>query len=179
LEEIIMSEPTIVSNPYPNTEQAPQKQQNSCWAACMAWYTKNVLGTEAYSEDTIWQMASFKAMYETRSTDGYRWRVDGKKYGSLETQELISFLQSTPWNLSANSFPTLSGSMIQTRLAKGPVFVGYYDLSGATWHVNVICGYDADLDMVVAMEPRSGQFMDKSIADFTVSSSFNVLGWRN
>jgi hypothetical protein len=169
---------TLVSNPYSGTDAIKQHHRNGCWAACLEWYCRCVLGTTGYTQDGIRQISGVKALYESNASTGTRYRTWSKKYGTLETNELIALLQSSPWFLSSAKVTNFNGSVLQPRLARGPVFVGFYDLSGNTWHVNIICNYDSTLDMAVAMEPRSGKFLDKSMADFTVDSPFNVLGWR-
>lgn len=177
--EKIMSEPTIVSNPFSHIPAIKQNHRNGCWAACMEWWSKGVLGYGGFTQDNIREIDVIKEMYETNSTNGKNWNKKGKKYGSLEKHELIGFLQCAPWSLNAQEVTNFNSATLQTRLQRGPVVIGFYDLSGNTWHVNIICGYDSNYDMAVVMEPRDGEFVDKAFSDFTMNSSFNVLGWRN
>jgi len=169
---------TLVSNPFSSTKPVKQHHRNGCWAACLEWWCKCILGTTGYTQDGIRKMSGVKAMYKSDSATGKKYKTKSKMYGTLETHEFIGLLQSSPWYLGAGDTTQFNGAMLQTKLARGPVFVGFYDLSGNTWHVNIICNYDPALDMAVVMEPRDGEFQDKAFASFTVNSSFNVLGWR-
>ena len=174
---------TLVSNPFSNTTPIKQHHRNGCWAACLEWWSRCVLGCTGYTQDGIRANADFKALYQSNSATGTKYSTKSKKYGTLETHELISVLQCTPWHLHAEKITGFNAAQLQNRLASGPVVIGFYDLSGNTWHVNIVCNYDATYDMAVVMEPRTGKFVDKSLADFTMAapdgSLFNVLGWRN
>jgi len=169
---------TLVSNPYSDTHAIRQHHRNGCWAACLEWWCKCVLGTTGYTQDGIRQNSSVKSMYQSDSGTGTQYHTWSSRYGTLETNELLSLLQGGPWFLAASTVNNFNGAVLQTKLARGPVIVGFYDLSGNTWHVNVICNYDSSLDMALVMEPRKGKYMDKAMADFTVASNFNLLGWR-
>jgi hypothetical protein len=173
---------TLVSNPFSGTAPIKQHHRNGCWAACLEWWSRCVLGCTGYTQDGIRANKEVKSMYKSDSSSGKKFSTKSKKYGTLETHKLMGLLQSSPWYLHAEKTTQFSGTMLQTRLSSGPVFIGFYDLSGNTWHVNIICNYDSSFDMAVVMEPRNGKFLDKSLSDFTMAApdgaQFNVLGWR-
>lgn len=169
---------TLVSNPYPGAKAIKQHHRNGCWAACLEWYSRCVLGCTGYTQDGIRKDKGVKAMYKSNSVTGAKYSTGNAAYGTLETEELRALFESSPWCLATENVQNFNSVVLQNRLKYGPVLVGYYDLSGNTWHVNVVVNYDADLDMVLAMEPKSGKYMDKAMADLTVSSPFNILAWR-
>lgn len=169
---------TLVSNPFSGVKPIKQHHRNGCWAACLEWWSRCVLGCTGYTQDSIRKDSTIKALYKSNSVTGAKYKTSASAYGTLETHELIGLMQRAPWHLQATQVTNFAGPLLQSRLASGPVVIGYFDLSGNTWHVNIICNYDASLDMAVAMEPRTGKYMDKAIADFTVNSPFNILGWR-
>jgi len=169
---------TLVTNPYSGTSAIKQHHRNGCWAACLEWWSRCVLGCTGYTQDGIRKQSEIKALYKSNSATGQKYKTSATGYGTLETHELIAVLRKSPWHLSAAQENNFNGAVLQNRLTTGPVVIGYFDLSGNTWHVNVICAYDAELGLTAAMEPRSGKYLDKSLSDFTVQSPFHVLGWR-
>ena len=169
---------TIVSNPFSDYKPVKQHHRNGCWAACLEWWSRTVLGCTGYTQDGIRKMSSVKAMYKSDSTTGVKYKTKSDEYGTLEKHELIGLLRTTPWCLSAAEVIKPTAASLQTHLSRGPVMIGFYDLNGDTWHVNVICNYDPVYDMVVAMEPRSGKYVDRAFFEYIEYSSYNVVGWR-
>lgn len=174
-----MSEPTIVANPYSRVPAIKQNHKNGCWAACMEWWSKGVLGWGGFTQDNLREIDWIKEMYETNSSTGNKWSKYGKNYGTLEKHELIMYLECQPWALTTQEMTNFNANFLQAKLAKAPVVIGFYDLSGNTWHVNIICGYDAAFDMAVVMEPRTGEFLDKGFSEFSAKSNFHILAWKN
>ena len=169
---------TLVTNSYSNINPVKQHHRNGCWAACLEWWSKAVLGNNSVRQDRLRQESSIRSKYKSDSVSGTNYGTSHSMYGTLETSELLWLLQQARWGMQVQQFNGFTSADLTAKLASGPVMIGFFDLSGNTWHVNVICGYDSTMDMVVAMEPRTGEFLDKGFSDFTGWSAFNVIGWK-
>jgi hypothetical protein len=170
---------TIVSNPYSHINAVSQNHRNACWAACLEFWAKAVNNNNSITQHTLRNEAGIKACYEHDSETNTNLNDstdDG--YGKMEAWELLWLMRQPRWGMQVAQFTRMSSKKLKKKLQNGPVFIGFYDLSGNTWHVNVICGYDSTLKMVSVMEPRSGQFEDKSYSEFIDYSAFNIVGWK-
>jgi hypothetical protein len=163
-----------IENKYKNTKPILQQKQNDCWAASLAWWLTAMKMANAIGRYQIYNDTIFKSYYrdDCAPTD--------PNYGKLSKEELIKVLSDSRWGLSVLEMPYFTGTDVTGFLKKGPVIVGYYDIGRQTYHVNVICGYDAELDMVVSMEPASRRriFEERSVWEYSANGDFNILAWK-
>ncbi len=169
----------FVKNKFKKVKPIKQAHVNGCWAACLEWYMKVVDPSKAIAQEVIRQQADIKKMYESDSTTGLKYGVGNSNYGVLEKHELIAVLRQPMWGLAAGEQPALQSWDVKWALnERGPIIIGFYDAYANGNHVNVICGFNEEYDMVEAMEPRTGKFVERGLTAYTMDSPTNVVAWR-
>jgi hypothetical protein len=169
----------FVENSYKNIKAIKQEHRNGCWAACLDWWMKaNQFGL-GLTQHSLRKEADLKAMYNSDSTTGDVHNKSHADYGVLEKHELLSVLRQPRFDMFVMEDPAPSGWTIAEKLySNGPIIIGYYDGVVMGNHLNVICGYDSDYEMVEVMEPRKGKFVEKGLSEFIGGTDPNVLGWK-
>jgi len=166
----------FVTNPYKHITPIKQSHRNSCWAACLAWWCKAVNNNTGITQRELRNDDELEAMY--KNYGGVTLRRKDENYGTLEDDEMLWLLQQARWGMSVQQFTSLTVNDIKQKLAKGPVYIGYFDAYANGNHVNVICGFDDQTSMCEVMEPRTGRFVEKGIMDLTFNSAMILLGWK-
>lgn len=170
----------FVDNEYKKIKPIKQEHKNACWAACLEWWQKaHGFGT-VYSQSALRKESDIKAMYNSDSVTGQTLKKSNANYGVLEKHELLSLYRQPRFEMYVYEEPALRPGLIHEILAtRGPVIVGYFDAFSNGNHINVICGYDLDLQMVEVMEPRKGKFVERGLSEYTSGSGSLVLAYRN
>jgi hypothetical protein len=168
----------FVTNKYKKITPIKQIHTNSCWAACLQWWCRAANNNNALSQKVLMKEEDVKSRYEGDSVTGVVHAKDHADYGVLEEHELLWLLQQARWGMAAYKMSGFNGDSLSALLENGPVYIGYFDSFSNGNHVNVICGYDAELDMVEAMEPRKGKFVERGLHVYTSHSGMNLVGWK-
>lgn len=170
----------FVDNNYKKTKPIKQEHTNACWAACLEWWQKAHKFGTVYSQSALRKESDIKAMYSSDSVTGQVFTKGQANYGLLEKNELLSLYRQPRFELFVYEEAALQPGLIHEILAtRGPIIVGYFDAFSNGNHVNVICGYDLDLQMVEAMEPRKGKFIERGLGVYTGGTAPIVLAYRN
>lgn len=168
----------FVKNKYRHIKAVKQHHPNACWAAALEWWLKAVNNNNAISRHSMWNDADIKSRYENDSTTNAVLSTEHDDYGVLEEQEILWLLKQPRWGMAAYKMTGLDGDALLALLEKGPVYIGYFDAYSNGNHVNVICGYNPDYDMVEVMEPRKGKFKERGLTELTSHSNMNLVGWK-
>ena len=168
----------FVRNKYRNITPVKQHHPNACWAAALEWWLKAVNNNNTISRSALWKEADVKSRYENDSTTNTVLSESHADYGVLEEAEMLWLLKQPRWGMAAYKMTGFDGSSLESLLENGPVYIGYFDSFSNGNHVNVICGYNAELNMVEVMEPRTGKFKEKGLTELTSHSSMNLVGWK-
>ncbi|MBX3296602.1 MAG: hypothetical protein KF762_12930 [Acidobacteria bacterium] len=170
----------FVDNDYKKVKPIKQEHKNACWAACLEWWQRaNKFGT-VYSQSALRKEKDIKAMYNSDSTTGYVHKKSHANYGVLEKHELLSLYRQPRFEMFVYEEPALQPGLFHELLAtRGPVIIGYFDSFSNGNHVNVVCGYDLDLQMVEVMEPRKGKFVERGVTEYLGGPEPLVLAYRN
>lgn len=170
----------FVENRYTGIKPVKQEHKNACWAACLEWWQKaNGFGT-VYSQSALRKESDIKAMYSSDSVSGDTRKKGHKDYGVLEKHELFGLYRQPRFEMFVYEEPALQPGLIHEILAtRGPLIVGYFDAWSYGNHVNVICGYDLDLQMVEVMEPRKGKFVERGLTEYTSGTEPLIIAYRN
>ncbi|MBC7899829.1 MAG: hypothetical protein H7070_07210 [Saprospiraceae bacterium] len=168
----------FVKNKYKHINPVKQTHRNSCWAACLEFWVKAATGNRSITQKQLRGDEDLIDRYESDSTTGAVFAKKDEDYGVLEESEILWLLKQPSWGMSAWQMSNVEGGTIQDLLTTGPVYIGYYDSYSQGNHVNVICGYNEDYDMVEAMEPRKGKFVERGMTTYTANSAINIIGWK-
>lgn len=170
----------FVDNEYKKVKPVKQQHRNSCWAACLEWWQRAVKISTVYSQSALRNEADLKAMYNSDSTTGVVHKKNHDDYGVLEKHELLSVLGQPRFELFRYEEPSLRPGLVHEILAtRGPIIVGYFDAFSNGNHINVICGYDMEFEMVEVMEPRKGKFEERGLSQYTSGPAPLILAYRN
>ncbi len=168
----------FVTNKYKHVPPVKQNHRNSCWAACLEFWVRAATGNRSITAKKLWKDEELIERYNSDSESGDVHSKSHDDYGVLEKSEILWLLRQPRWGMSAWEMAGVNGELISDLLANVPVYIGYFDTYSAGNHVNVICGYDAELDMVEAMEPRKGKFVERGLYMYTENSAMNIVGWK-
>lgn len=170
----------FVDNRYKKVKPVKQEHRNGCWAACLEWWQKAIGASAVYSQSALRKESAIKAMYVSDSTTGDVHKKSHDDYGVLEKHELLQLLGEPRFGLFRYEEPSLRPGLIHEILAtRGPIIVGYFDSFSNGNHINVICGYDLDLQMVEVMEPRKGKFQERGVSEYLGGPSPLILAYKN
>jgi hypothetical protein len=169
---------SLVSNPYKHIKPVKQRYDNNCWAACLEWWLKAVNNNNALSQYALWKDPDMKQRYTSDSTTGEVFTKRHDDYGTMEEHEMLWLLKQPRWGMAAYKISKIDGSALESLLETGPVYIGYFDSYSNGNHVNVICGYNSEYELVKVMEPRKGKFEEKGLTSLTTHSHMNIVGWK-
>jgi hypothetical protein len=143
------------------TPPVRQHTQHSCWAACIEWWTKALLGGRP-------QM----------SQDQIRRRYAGlaQNDGKMLPSHLVRILKEPQW--MANVVLSEGLRTIREKLELGPMIVGYTDVFYVAGHANVLVAPSLSYpDHFIVMEPATGVMTHKSYGKYTSSRRKLVAAW--
>ena len=134
-----------------------QQQPNWCWAACMEWWSQAMKG----GRPALSQAAIFNTFKTQAESDG-----------SISVLNLATVLRTASWRANVDviqahasegvCLPAAPGlKLLMTRLASGPVILGYYHLavSARGAHAIVVVAPSSSYEgEFVIMEPDRGAF---------------------
>lgn len=150
-----------------------QIDEMSCWAASMQWWLSYMSPTRPF--DTQEQL-----LHEFRKHTFLPDDYDTENYGGLSKEGLIQMLKTTRFKMKHKEMAgiSLSSHYLGKKLAKSPVIVSFYDITGGGYHVNVIVRAVSDgrgNQSISAMEPRTGGFLTRTILHYQQGNV--VLGY--
>jgi hypothetical protein len=136
-----------MSKNYRNITAEKQIDETTCWAAALVWWLKAVRNrTDFTQEDLLQEYIAY-----------WRDAPDGAitKYGMSNLVYDARWRMSVQWPLAFQFFPTI----LREHLARGPIYIAYYEKKVKGNHVNVI--YEAidsgDSPRLRVMEPNGGK----------------------
>lgn len=167
-----------MSKNYRNYSPVKQNFKMSCWAASLEWWTKYMSPTKSLQFQSA-------LIYEAREK-GYSPNVDplDENYGGMEIQNIETILKRADlFGMSAARIKTfdLSPEYMNAKLAKGPMFISYYEASVGGGHANIIINCKTKSNgsaSVRVMEPNTGQFLRRDIA-YYYNDGDTIIGWLN
>lgn len=169
----------FVTNEYKKIQAIKQEQSNACWAACLAWWMKATNHPLPLSQHALRQESDIKNMYRSDSVTGTVFSKKQKDYGILEKWELLSVFRQPRFGMYVHEESNINPWHIAETLAdNGPIIIGFFDPFAQGNHVNVICGYDVDTEMVEVMEPRNGRFVERGLTTYTGGPEPNLFAWK-
>ncbi|MEO8649670.1 MAG: C39 family peptidase [Acidobacteriota bacterium] len=168
----------FVINKYSHVHPVKQSHLNGCWAACLEFWMKATTGNRSITQKKLRKESDLISRYESDSTTGTVFSKKDNDYGILEETEMLWLLKQARWGMSAWQMSDITGDTIKDLLDLGPVYVGFFDTFSNGKHVNVICGYDETYEMVEAMEPRTGKFVERGWTTYTSNTAVNIIGWK-
>lgn len=162
---------------YKNYSPVRQYFKMSCWAACMEWMSifmspqKPILGQGSL-------------IYQARDL-GYSPNVDAfdENYGGMEIQNIQEMLKKSDLlsltTTRLTSF-TLTPEFIREKLAKGPVFIAYYEPEVSGAHANVIINCktsNSGMTKLRVMEPKTPVYTKRELA-YYYNDGDAIIGWQ-
>ncbi len=163
---------------YRNYNPVKQNFGMSCWAASLEWWTTYMspLKPIQYQSSLI---------YEARAK-GYSPNVDplDANYGAMEIQHIETMLKRTDlfgMNTARMKSFELTPEFIKEKLAKGPIFISYYEQSVGGGHANIIINCKTnkkDSSSVRVMEPNIPKFVRRDLI-YYYNDGDMIIGWLN
>lgn len=143
-----------MSKTYHNLKAAKQIDETTCWAASLSWWLKAVGGRGEFTQEDLLQEY---AQYWKSTSDGTitkagmsklvydpRWRMD--------VQWILGF--------------QFSEAILAEHIARGPIYIGYYEKKVGGNHVNVIYqSLEKSGEIrVKVMEPDGGKHRTRNLS---------------
>ncbi|WP_431285329.1 hypothetical protein ACQW02_11225 [Humitalea sp. 24SJ18S-53] len=156
---------------YTKVPSIGQIYDNSCWAACLAWWLKAVQGGRpSWTQSRV--MQEFKRCTDTN--------------GAMSADSMINGLtDDTRMKMSAAEFETPDEILTGLPLGSKPVVIAFKHITGFA-HMNVI--WACRTGTVMCMEPfwpmpgvdnkRTGRFVERGFDHFNYGNSV-VMAWGN
>ncbi|NKC31951.1 hypothetical protein [Falsiroseomonas selenitidurans] len=156
---------------YRTTPSMGQLHENSCWAACLAWWLKAVAGGRP-----SWTQREIIDIY---------WRsVDDN--GAMQPQYLVTaWSRDKRLKMGTMVFKTPHATLDRLPIGPTPVCIAFKHLTGFA-HMNVI--WPNGPGRVIAMEPyfpfpgangrRTGRFVDREIEHYNYGDAV-ILAYAN
>ncbi|MBX9596399.1 MAG: hypothetical protein K2X46_18675 [Roseomonas sp.] len=148
-----------------------QMHENSCWAACLAWWLKAVAGGRP-----SWTQAKIMDIYR-RSLDG-----DGAMIPEYMVQ---AWRNDQRLRMGTMVFKTPHATLDRLPIGPTPVCIAFKHLTGFA-HMNVI--WPGEPGKVIAMEPfwphpgvngkRTGRFVERELDHYNYGDNV-ILAWAN
>ena len=148
----------IMGKDYRNIKGVKQIDETTCWAAGLVWWLKAVRNrTDFTQEDLLQEYIAY-----------WRDTPDGAitKYGMHTLVNDVRWRMSSKWIVPY----MFTSTLLNENLARGPVYIGYYEKKAKGNHVNVIyeaIGNDASPRLRV-MEPNGGKHKVKPFSYYQV-----------
>lgn len=157
---------------YQSIPSIGQAHENSCWAACLAWFLKQDTGGRP-----AWTQGEIIGIYH-RSLDGN---------GAMIPEYMVNaWKNDTRLRMNTRVHPTPNATLTSLPLGSKPVCIAFKHVTGFA-HMNVI--WKATDTAVWCMEPfwpypgtngkRTGRFVRREIDDHFNFGDNVVLAWAN
>ncbi len=165
-----------MSKNYKQFSPVRQNFKMSCWAASLEWWSRYMSPQKPLTFQS-------SLIYEARDL-GYSPNVDplDPNYAALQIEHTETMLKRPDFaGMSAarvSSFD-LTPTYLKEKLARGPIFISYYDASVGGGHANIIinCKTKSNgISSVRVMEPSTGTFIRRTI-DFYYNDGDTIIGW--
>jgi hypothetical protein len=165
-----------MSKNYKQFSPVKQYFDMSCWAASLEWWSRYMS-----PQKTLKVQSSL--IYEARDL-GYSPNVAPLEpdYAALQIEHTETMLRRPDFagmNAARVSSFDLTPTYLKEKLAKGPMFISYYDASVGGGHANIIINCktkSTGISSVRVMEPRTGTFERRTI-DFYYNDGETIIGW--
>lgn len=142
-----------------------QEDKTSCWAACLEWWLKAVPNRPSQEQWEI--IADYSQYWET--TPG----------GTISKLGMCKLVYDARWRMQVQyqvAFNMREETLLE-HLARGPVYIGYYEKKVNGNHVNVI--YDSyksgGILKLRVMEPNGGKHRVRHFSYYTRGSGDVIL----
>lgn len=161
---------------YRNVRPVPQTYPMSCWAASLEWWTRYMSPTRLVTMEQ-WLIDEYRAFTANVSdTD--------PNYGAMKADYMLTLLNEKHLFKMGTAYKSgynLTPDYLNEKLAKGPVFISYYEgdpnVDGGHCNVIINCKVteNTGLAMCRTMEPATGTFMKKCLDHYYTGDV--ILGW--
>jgi len=162
---------------YKHFSPVKQNFKMSCWAASLEWWTRFMSPAKSIQFQS-------SLIYDARDK-GYSPNVEplDDNYGGMEIQHIETVLKSAEFGMTTARMKCfeMTPEFINEKLAKGPVFISYYEPKVGGGHANIIINcktkWDGSATMRV-MEPDIPKYEKRHIS-YYYNDGDMILGWLN
>jgi hypothetical protein len=152
---------------YLQIRPVQQFDPTACWAASLEWWARAIGGRPVIRQIELLNL--YLRYWDSSNPD------TNPNYGTISRDGLIAVLNDTRWGMSAEAMPgvRLTTTLINQKMRRGPVIVGYYEPAVQGNHV--VVAYGASNTHIAAMNPDGGRFIGLPAAHYSHSAEV-ILG---